>query len=306
MASSKYVLDGYTTPEGVNDRAAVTAYQQKLKNAGYDIDVDGVWGPQTNTANNSYTQKEQQTNYIQNMLSQAQSSASRVGASYDAAGRQYTAAQDAALSSTKASLQNQKEKLGDQYDAVRSQAYVNARLQSIGNNEKLAAQGLAGNMYDDAQSGVSETSRITENTAMRNDINAATNQEQAAKDEIAQAIIQAQLTRDQNVANQLASLTVQKASAKASAESNAAQQMLQLLQYQDSITPKTTTTTRPSGPPSPTMSAGEKLAASLVSSNKGSISGALSALRRGAASSGNYSSKDITAAEAILRGKASK
>jgi lysozyme family protein len=301
------VLDGYTTPAGVNDRAAVTAYQQKLKNAGYDIKVDGVWGPQTDAANSAYAQKEQQINYIQNLLSQAQSSASRVGASYDAAGRQYTASQDAALASTKASLQNQKEQLGDQYNAVRSQAYVNARLQSIGNNEKLAAQGLAGNMYDDARSGVSETSRITENTAMRNDINTATKQEQAAKDEIAQAIIQAQFTRDQNVANQLASLAVQKASARASAESNAAQQILQLLQYQDSITPTTTTTSKKgNGGGGGSMAAGEKLAASLVSSSKGSISGALAALRRGGASSGNYSSKDITTAEAILRGKLKK
>ena len=49
--------------------------------------------------------------------------------------------------------------------------YGNARISAIGNNENLANRGLAGGLYQNNISGVSESSRIAQNTAMRNSLN---------------------------------------------------------------------------------------------------------------------------------------
>ena len=242
----------YTLPAGVTTPAEIRAYQQKMNAAGASLAVDGKWGDQTQAAYKAYSEKEAQKATVQSLLDQAKNASANIGAAYDAAGSQYSAAANAAYNATKSNYESQQAKLGDQYDTVRNQAYVNARLKAVGNNEQLASQGLAGNMYDPAQSGVSETSRIAENTAMRNDINTATTQEQAAKDEIANAITQAGYTRDQQVAEQLASLATQKAQAQSTAESNSITQALQLMQYQNSLNQTTakkssggTTTYRP-------------------------------------------------------------
>jgi hypothetical protein len=47
----KYVLDGYTTPAGVNDREGVSNVQRML-----GVTADGVWGPKTQQAYDRYLQ----------------------------------------------------------------------------------------------------------------------------------------------------------------------------------------------------------------------------------------------------------
>ena len=64
--------------------------------------------------------------------------------------------------------------------------------------------------------GVSESARISQDNAMRNALNAASAQEQKKRDEIANEIIALGYTRDQNFANRLAELTLQKSAAQAS------------------------------------------------------------------------------------------
>lgn len=62
-------------------------------------------------------------------------------------------------------------------DANRSAAYVNSRIGAIGNNEMLAMQGLAGNMYGNPASGMSETSRVNQDVALGNNLNAVNQQQ---------------------------------------------------------------------------------------------------------------------------------
>lgn len=134
--------------------------------------------------------------------------------SYQAARDAYDKALEAAYNQTKAEYLSQAEDLKKQYDANRGEAYVNARLNAIGNNEALAARGLSGNLYENPLSGYSETSRVQENTAMRNAINAATLEEQSARDKIADAIIQAGYARDQASAQFVADSMIQEVEAK--------------------------------------------------------------------------------------------
>lgn len=49
----------------------------------------------------------------------------------------------------------------------RAQAYANARLSAVGNNEVLAAQGLSGGLYDAPRSGYGESSRIRQDMNLR-------------------------------------------------------------------------------------------------------------------------------------------
>jgi hypothetical protein len=133
---------------------------------------------------------------------------------YDAAAQKYKEYLDAAYGSQKASTEAQAAKLKEQYDATRGQAYVASRLSAIGNNEALAANGLAGGMYSSPTSGMSETSRIAQDVALRNNINAINLQENGARDELAQALIQAGFTRDMNYAQYMAQAIIDKANAQ--------------------------------------------------------------------------------------------
>lgn len=142
-------------------------------------------------------------------------SAPDLSSQYAAAGQQYTAALEAAYQAQKAQLEKQAQELARQYEGLRTQSYVNGRLGSIGNNEMLAAKGLAGNLYQGTQSGVSETSRVAQDIAMRNNINLASAQEQAAKDDIAAQILQAGYTKDVQAAQYMADLSLQLAQAQA-------------------------------------------------------------------------------------------
>lgn len=86
---------------------------------------------------------------------------------YDRQLAAYKAALQAGYDSQAQSIAAQAAKLKDQYNASRNDIYTNARLSAIGNNERLAARGLAGNLYDYARSGTSESSRIAQDVAMR-------------------------------------------------------------------------------------------------------------------------------------------
>lgn len=60
--------------------------------------------------------------------------------------------------------------IGQQHDQAARDAYANARISAIGNNEALAAQGLAGGLYQNPTSGMSETSRVAQDNALRSNL----------------------------------------------------------------------------------------------------------------------------------------
>lgn len=151
-----------------------------------------------------------------------------VSAAYGAAQDAYRQAQEYAYQQQKAAIDYQQQQLAPQYDAVRSKAYTQARTSAIGNNEALAAQGLAGGLYGTPASGVSESSRIAQNTALGNDLNAATLAEQQERDALAQALIEAGYTRDANVASYIAETELQKAAAQQAENQFAANYALQI------------------------------------------------------------------------------
>lgn len=55
-----------------------------------------------------------------------------------------------------------------QADTSFKDTYSTSRVSALGNNEALATKGLAGNAYDNAQSGYSESSRIAQDNNMQN------------------------------------------------------------------------------------------------------------------------------------------
>lgn len=217
-----YVLNGYYPPMGVYSKDDVKQVQQQLNASGANLKVDGIWGPATNAAYYAGETLNSGGNAFASAFGglNLNTAPYDIGPAYDAAGQYYKQAIDAAYASNKSNLDAQAAALSDQYDAVRNQAYVNARLNAIGNNEILASQGLSGNIYDNPVSGVSETSRTAQNIGMRNDINAATRQENAERDAIALEIIKSGYTRDAEYAKWMADMQI----AKANAEMQAAQQ----------------------------------------------------------------------------------
>lgn len=218
----------------------VKAWQTTLKNAGYDPgEIDGVWGTNTQAAYNAYTAAKTagssaalggagSINYsdiastadwsqpVTSSQPSAQTSSQYAGSglptiptvdvsgAYQNARDQYQKYLNKAYESTQADTNAQAAKLKQQYDAARGQANINARLSAIGNNEALAANGLAGNMYASPTSGMSESSRIAQDVALRNNVNSQTLQENSARDELALQLIQAGYTRDINYAQYLA------------------------------------------------------------------------------------------------------
>ena len=136
-----------------------------------------------------------------------------VSKDYAKAEEAYRKAQQAAYDSQKSSIEYQKQQLTQDYRNQRSDVYKNARVNAIGNNEALAARGLAGNAYQNPRSGASETARINENVNFRNNLNLANRQEQSAKDALAQQLVEAGYTRDASIAEYMAELALQKSSA---------------------------------------------------------------------------------------------
>lgn len=231
---ANYYTSGYTPPAGVTNAEQVKQIQQQLTQAGYSIGrtgADGIWGKNTQAAYDAYNAASGKGSIWSTPAGGAYAGMSGgysppsvptydIGAAYDSAAAQYKAALDAAYNAQKADIDAQAAKLGEQYNAIRSRAYTNARLNAIGNNEVLAAKGLAGNLYDSPVSGASETSRVNQDIGMRNDINSATRQEQAERDNLALELLQAGYTRDVEYAKRMADMMI----AKAQAEQAAAQQ----------------------------------------------------------------------------------
>lgn len=58
---TSYYADGYTPPDGVTSTDAVKKMQEQLNGAGASVDVDGVWGEQTQNAYNTYGASLQST-----------------------------------------------------------------------------------------------------------------------------------------------------------------------------------------------------------------------------------------------------
>lgn len=141
---------------------------------------------------------------------------------YNNIGNARKMALDAALLGQQQSLAGQQNALAGQYNDVRSQAYTGNRVSALGNNERMAAMGLAGNAYAGPQSGYSETSRIAQDTSLQNSLNAATRQQQAASDALTQQGFAAQLNRDQQLGSALAELDAQKISANTAQDQFAA------------------------------------------------------------------------------------
>ena len=69
-------------------------------------------------------------------------------------------------------------------------------MYTIGNNERLAARGLAGNLYDYARSGTSETSRIAQDVAMRKALAQQNNAEISANNDLSLKLLEAQREAD--------------------------------------------------------------------------------------------------------------
>ena len=130
--------------------------------------------------------------------------------SYDNQLNAYKTALQAAYDSQAAANLNAQNKLKSQYDAARSNVYTNNRLSAIGNNERLAALGLAGNLYDYARSGTSETSRIAQDVSMRKSLSALDQGQADAYSEYQLALLQAQKEADMNYANKVAEVEAAK------------------------------------------------------------------------------------------------
>lgn len=130
--------------------------------------------------------------------------------SYDNQLNAYKAALQSAYDSQAAANLNAQNKLKSQYDAARSNVYTNNRLSAIGNNERLAALGLAGNLYDYARSGTSETSRIAQDISMRKSLSALDQGQADAYSEYQLALLQAQKEADMNYANKVAEVEAAK------------------------------------------------------------------------------------------------
>lgn len=77
-----------------------------------------------------------------------------------------------------ATLNQQKDPIKQDAAKLRGDTYTSSRVSAIGNNEVLAQKGLAGSVYKDPRSGYSETSRVRQDTALRNALNAADLNEQ--------------------------------------------------------------------------------------------------------------------------------
>lgn len=129
-------------------------------------------------------------------------------ADYEQAKKEQQKAQDAAYNSAVSELNAQSDKLSQQYDSARQQIYKNSLISAQGAREVMAARGLT-------SSGVSETSNIRRQIALQNSLNQANLQEQNQKNDIAQKIIQAGYTRDQNMAQYLAQAILSKSNAQA-------------------------------------------------------------------------------------------
>ena len=129
---------------------------------------------------------------------------------YDKQLQAYKQALQASYDAQANSIANEVAKSRQQYIGNRNDTYTNARLSAIGNNERLAAKGLAGNLYDYARSGTSETSRIAQDVAMRKNIAGIDQAQINAQNEFQLALINAQKEADANYLQKAAEIETAK------------------------------------------------------------------------------------------------
>lgn len=129
---------------------------------------------------------------------------------YDNQLKSFKTALQSAYDSQAAANISAQNKVKSQFDSARSNVYTNARLSAIGNNERLAALGLAGNIYDHARSGTSETNRIAQDIAMRRSLSSLDQGQADAYNEYQLALLQAQKEADMNYANKVAEVEAAK------------------------------------------------------------------------------------------------
>lgn len=103
----------------------------------------------------------------------------------------YNDAVDKATNKKVNSLKDEIGSLDGRYDEQKSKIYRNARLSAIGNNEKLAQQGLSKGLYDMPSSGYGEIARANIDAALQNNINSAESEKQKKITELNQKIRQA-------------------------------------------------------------------------------------------------------------------
>lgn len=131
---------------------------------------------------------------------------------YNAALKAIKQAYSDTLKANNAAAAKNKEDIKKNYDAKRKDAYVNARLSAIGNNENLASKGVAGALYDSAKSGMSETSRIAADNTLRNNINSLNTGEAADKSAADLEAVIANYDADKALLEDSAKLYTQKSS----------------------------------------------------------------------------------------------
>ena len=129
---------------------------------------------------------------------------------FDTIGSSYKDMYDAQYQAAVDQLNAQLPKIEQKYDTNRANIYSNARLNALGNNEQLAAQGLGGNAYSSPVSGFSELSRTSENNALRNALARASLAQSSAENDIQTQINQAGTNRDTAYAQAMANLALQK------------------------------------------------------------------------------------------------
>jgi hypothetical protein len=121
---------------------------------------------------------------------------------------------DTQLANTLQGIYGQQAGINQGYDALNAQTYANARLSALGNNEALAAAGLAGAPTAGPQSGYSETSRVRQDAALGGALNANQLARRNALDALTQQTGQAQLESGAALMGQQANLLGQQAQAE--------------------------------------------------------------------------------------------
>lgn len=154
---------------------------------------------------------------------------------YDDQYNAYLQALNTQYAAQKAQYEAQLPQIKQAYDAQRGQTYTNARVTALGQNERLASMGLAGNAYSSPMSGYSETSRVSQTNALRNALNASTLQQTNAEQGVQNSILQAGYTRDAAAANALADVQARKASALQNQSQFDAQMAMQQAAQQEAI-----------------------------------------------------------------------
>lgn len=207
------------------------------KNLIYAGDTLNVPGSTTNaTSNASPAAKPAESNRMTNedILNQLMGlyntqPAFDISGAYNGAISSYQNAVAQMKAALNAQAEQQKAQTAENYETARRQAYVNSRLDAIGNNERLAALGLSGNMYVEPQSGYTETSRVAQNVQMRNAIDAANVQEQADINALTAELMRANADLDLQSAQYLAEMQIQMAQIQAQQQQNALNNQLAIL-----------------------------------------------------------------------------